>query len=81
MALVKVYITLKKGIADPQGMIVSNALKNLGYDGVGEVRVGKYILLEIEGKDTQKIKEQVNSMCERLLANPIIEDYSFEVEN
>lgn len=81
MALVKVYITLKKGIADPQGQTIANALVNLGYDGVGEVRIGKYILLEIGGDDPEKMKEQVRSMCERLLANPIIENYSFEVEN
>lgn len=80
MALVKVYITLKKGIADPQGQTVSNALKNLGYSDVGEVRVGKYIILQLDGENPEKIKEQVDSMCQRLLANPVIEDYSYEVE-
>jgi len=76
MAHVKVYVTHKKGILDPQGKTVQGALKSLGYKNLSEVKIGKYIELEIEGKD---IKNQVDEMCKKLLANPIIEDYTFEV--
>ena len=79
MAHVKVYVTHKKGILDPQGKTVQGALKSLGYKNLSEVKIGKYIELEIEGKDKKKIEAQVEEMCKKLLANPIIEDFTFEV--
>jgi phosphoribosylformylglycinamidine synthase PurS subunit len=78
MAKVKVYVTLKPTLLDAQGRVVANALQNLGYDNVEEVRMGKYI--EIEVKENGKpVSEQVDEMCRRLLANPNIENYKFEV--
>lgn len=80
MAKVKIYVTHKKGILDPQGKTVETALKSLGYKNVANVHIGKYIELEIEGpKDKAKIEKQVAEMCEKLLSNPIIEQYRFEV--
>ncbi len=79
MVRVKVYITFKKGILDPQGETVAKALKALGFDEVKKARVGKYILLELE--DGERVEERVKAMCERLLANPVIEDYTFKIES
>ncbi len=80
MASAKVYVTLKEGIADPQGLTIMRALKSLGYEEVEDLRVGKYIELKISGYDARRIAERVREMSERLLANPIIEDYRVEVE-
>lgn len=76
----KVYVTHKKGILDPQGKTVESALKSLGYKNISNLHVGKYIELEIEGKDKTKAEKQIKEMCDKLLANPIIEQYRFEVE-
>jgi phosphoribosylformylglycinamidine synthase len=73
----RVNVTLKPGIADPQGQTIEKALPALGYDGVSEVRVGKLIELSVEASDQTDAKRRVEEMCERLLANPVIE--SFEV--
>ncbi len=75
----KIYVTHKKGVLDPQGKTVEGALKSLGYKNVFNVHIGKYIELEVEGEDKQKIESQVKEMCDKLLANPIIEQYRFEV--
>ncbi len=80
MAFAKVYVTLKEGISDPQGLTILRALKSLGYDEVEDLRVGKYMELKISGDDPEAISERVKEMSERLLANPIIEDYRVEVE-
>ncbi len=77
---VKVYVTLKKGVFDPQGKAVEDALHSLGFSGVGNVRVGKYIEMEINSTSTKEAERQTKEMCEKLLANPVIEDYSFKVE-
>lgn len=77
MAKVKIYVTHKKGILDPQGKTVEAALKSLGYKNVSDVHIGKYIELEVEA---HKVDQQVKEMCEKLLSNPIIEQYRFEVE-
>ena len=80
MAKVKIYVTPKKGILDPQGKTVESALHSLGYKNVGNVRIGKYIELEITNQQTnQQPNKQIDEMAKKLLANPIIEDYSFEV--
>jgi phosphoribosylformylglycinamidine synthase len=75
----KVYVTLKKGVLDPQGKAVANALKSMSFDEVREVRVGKYmeITMDRAGADEEK---RIKEMCERLLANTVIEDFRFEVE-
>lgn len=78
MAKVKVYVTPKKGVLDPQGKTVEHALVSLGYKNVSEVKIGKYIELDVKDKGV-RIEDQVNEMCKKLLSNPVIEDYRFEV--
>lgn len=81
MAKIKVFITSKKGVLDPQGKTVEAALHSLGYKNVEGVRIGKYVELEIiKEARPEKIKLQIDEMCKKLLSNPIIEDYRFEVE-
>lgn len=75
----KVYVTLKKGVHDPQGEAVLGTLKHLGFEDVQGVRVGKYIELHFDGVPKEKTKQQVEKMCQKLLANPVIESYTFEV--
>jgi len=75
----RVYVTLKRGILDPQGQAVLHALGSLGYSGVKDVRVGKLIELELETSDRPKAEDDLKTMGERLLANPVIEDYRFEI--
>ena len=78
--LAKIHITLKKDVLDPQGSVIANSLNSLGFDNVRDVRQGKFIELEIEGKDRDTATKQCNEMCEKLLANLVIEDYSVEIE-
>ena len=80
MFKVKIYISLKKGVADPEGITIKDALYSLNYKEVEEVRVGKYIQLKIEGVDKDGVKEKVNQMCQKLLVNPLIEEYSYQIE-
>jgi len=76
---VKVHVTLKEGVLDPQGSAVKTSLHHLGYSEVNDVRIGKVMNLNIEAtKET--IETKVKEMCDKLLANPVIEDYSYEVE-
>lgn len=75
----KVIITLKNGVLDPQGKAIGHALTNLGFDGVGEVRQGKLIELEVAETDPAKAKAQIEEMCRKLLANTVIENYSIEL--
>ncbi len=75
---VSVYITPKAGVLDPQGQAVLGSLHSLGYTEVADVRIGKYIVLELEGADPAQVEARVQEMCSRLLANPIIEDFRFE---
>ncbi|MBF6571502.1 MAG: phosphoribosylformylglycinamidine synthase subunit PurS [Candidatus Binataceae bacterium] len=76
---VKVFITPRKGILDPQGRAVEQALKTLGFNQIADVRVGRYIVLEVAGASAAGVREAAKKMCEQLLANPLIEDYRFEV--
>ncbi|WP_106494681.1 phosphoribosylformylglycinamidine synthase subunit PurS [Lentibacillus sp. Marseille-P4043] len=78
MKKVTVFITLKQGVLDPQGKAIQDSLNSLGYQEVEQARVGKYLELHVE--DNEDTEERVNDMCEKLLANPVIEDYRFEVE-
>ncbi len=80
MYVAKVYITLKPTVNDPQGLTIKGALHNLGFTSVEDVRAGKYMEVRIEESDPTEAKEQVNEMCRRLLANPVIENYRFELE-
>ena len=80
MAQVKVFVTLKPSLLDAQGKVVQGALQQLGYDTVSQVRVGKYIELTVaEDAPASDIETQVREMCGKLLANPVIEDYRYEV--
>ena len=76
----KITVTLKKSVMDPQGATVEHALSSLGYDGVGNVRMGKYIELDINLQDRDKAEEQVDEMCDKLLSNPVIEKYHVDLE-
>jgi phosphoribosylformylglycinamidine synthase len=80
MYLAKVYITLKPTVNDPQGLTIKGALHTLGFKSVQEVRAGKYIEIKIEEKDLEKAKSETQEMCKKLLANPVIELYRFELE-
>jgi len=80
VARARVYVTLKEGILDPQGKTVLRALKSLGYDEVENLRIGKYMELALDGEDGEKLEARLLEMCEKLLANPIIENYRVEVE-
>ncbi len=80
MLKAEIYITLKKTVADPQGLTIKHALDALGYRSVAEARIGKLITLKLDIKDKQEAREQVQQMCKKLLANPIIEDFSFEIK-
>ena len=73
-----VHVTLKNGVLDPQGKAIEHALDGLGFDGVGEVRQGKVIELDLEASDQDSARKQVTDMCEKLLANTVIEDYSID---
>jgi phosphoribosylformylglycinamidine synthase len=75
----RVYVMLKNGVLDPQGAAVKHALGALGFDGVSGVRQGKVIELDLAGTDADAAKAQVTEMCEKLLANTVIENYSIEI--
>lgn len=76
----KVYVTLKPGVFDPQGKTVLGSLQSLGYQALTDVRVGKLIELQIETKSKKEAEAQLKEMCERLLANTVIEDYKIFLE-
>lgn len=76
----KIHITLKPGVLDPQGKAVGHALEALGFDGLGDVRQGKYIEIDLAGSDADEAKTQVDAMCRQLLANMVIENYEIEIE-
>jgi phosphoribosylformylglycinamidine synthase subunit PurS len=78
--LVKVFVTPRKGILDPQGRAVEQSLKTLGFAGVAAVRVGRYIVLELDAPNVEQARQTVRQMCGQLLTNPNIEDYTFEIE-
>jgi len=77
---VKVFITPKKGVLDPQGRAIEHSLRSLGFDNVGQVRMGKYIELDVAAASSDEAAGEVKRMCDRLLANSVIEDYRVEVE-
>ncbi len=76
----RVEVRLKQGVLDPQGKAVEQGLHGLGFSGVREVRVGKLIEFQVEGASSDAIREQVTAMCERVLANTVIESYRIHVE-
>ena len=78
-ARVEVFVQLKHGMLDPQGKTLEHALEALGYSGVQDVRVGKWITFAVEGDSREEIGGKVEEMCRRLLANTVIERYSYEL--
>ena len=80
MYLAKIYISLKPTVNDPQGLVIRGALHNLGFTEVASVRAGKYMEVKLEGNDLGIARQQVSEMCKKLLANPVIENYRFELE-
>ncbi len=75
----RVHVTLKSGVLDPQGEAVRHALGSLGFGGVGEVRIGKVIEVELAETDPAAAEAEVRAMCEKLLANTVIENYAVEI--
>ena len=76
----KIDVTLKKSVLDPQGQTVLQALHSLGFQGVKGLRVGKHFELTLNSGDRKKAEAELKTMCDRLLTNPIIEEYSFQLE-
>ena len=75
----RVFITLRNGVLDPQGKAIGHALNGLGFASVGEVRQGKVIDLELSDSDPEKARTDLKAMCEKLLANTVIENYAIEL--
>jgi phosphoribosylformylglycinamidine synthase len=78
--LAKIHITLKKDVLDPQGKVIANSLSDLGFEGIKSVRQGKYIEIILDGDNKDAAANKLNQMCEKLLANLVIEDYSVEID-
>ncbi len=76
----KIIITPKKAVVDPQGKTVQSALAHMGYTELGAVHVGKYLEVELTGADKDTARKQIDDACHKLLSNPVIEDYRFEIE-
>lgn len=80
MLQAEIKITLKKTVADPQGLTVKHALESLEYAGIKKVRMGKFVTISLDTDNEKEAQQQVGEMCQKLLANPIIEDYKIEIK-
>lgn len=76
----QIYVTLRPSVLDPAGTAVQSGLTHLGYDNVGQVRIGKYIELTLRADSEAIASEQLHRICDQLLANPVIENYRFELQ-
>ena len=76
----RIYITLRSSVLDPAGTAVQSGLQQMGYTGVEGVRIGKYVEMNLTAEDEADAKTQLDQMCDRLLANPVIENYCFEID-
>jgi phosphoribosylformylglycinamidine synthase len=76
----RIIITPKKAVLDPQGKTVQSALAHLGYTGIADVRIGKYLEVELTGADKEAARQQLDAACHRFLSNPVIEDYRLEID-
>ena len=76
----QIYVTLRPSVLDPAGTAVQSGLSHLGYDTVGQVRIGKYIELTLIAENEAAASEQVDRMCDQLLANPVVENYRFDLK-
>jgi len=75
----RIYVTLRPSVLDPAGTAVQSGLQHMGYETVEQVRIGKYVELMLSAADEDKAREQVDRICDRLLANPVIENYRFDL--
>jgi phosphoribosylformylglycinamidine synthase len=75
----KITVTPKRAVVDPQGKTIQQALEHMGYKGIQAVHVGKYLEIDIQG-DAETVRRQIDDACHKLLSNPVIEDYHFELE-
>ena len=75
----KIIVTPKKAVVDPQGKTIQGALEHMGYTGIQAVHMGKYLEIEVTG-DRETVRRQIDEACHKLLSNPVIEDYQFELE-
>ncbi len=80
MLKANIHVILKKTLFDPQGLAAQHALNSMGYEKVESVRIGKFITLNIDSTDRVQAEKELEQMCEKLLANPVIEDYSITIE-
>ena len=78
--IAKIHITFKNGVLDPQGKAVHHALKDLGYNEVSEIQMGKYLELKMDGVSREEAENRVTEMCEKLFTNTVIESYRFTLE-
>ena len=78
---IKVFVTPKKNVLDPQGVAVGHALESLGLRALKGTRVGKVVELEVEGADSPAFRAQLDKLCRDLLSNPVIEDYQYEISS
>ena len=78
--LAKVFVTLKPAVNDPQGVTIQNGLHSMGYESVQQVRMGKYMEVQVEEPDKAAAQARIDEMCRKLLANTVIEDYRFDLE-
>jgi len=76
---VKIFITLKNGVVDPQGITIKGALESLGHQGIVNIRLGKYIQMELNSRSREEAEKDIEEMCGKLLANPVIENYRYEI--
>ena len=78
---VKIFVSLKRGVLDPQGKAIERSLHSLGYGEAHDVRMGKYIELDVDSDSCESVVARIREMCDKLLANPVIEDYRFEISD
>jgi phosphoribosylformylglycinamidine synthase len=78
---VKIFVSLKRGVLDPQGKAIERSLHSLGYGEARDVRMGKYIELGVDADSRESAEARIRQMCDKLLANPVIEDYRFEISD
>ncbi|MFL2646068.1 MAG: phosphoribosylformylglycinamidine synthase subunit PurS [Dehalococcoidia bacterium] len=78
--IARIKVTLKELVNDPQGLVVEDGLKTLGFEEINNVRIGKYIEINLNAPNEEMAREQLNEMCKKLLSNIVIENYEFELE-
>jgi phosphoribosylformylglycinamidine synthase len=76
----RIIVMPKRTVLDPQGKTVKHALESMGFAGIKDVRVGKFMEIELEGGDTAEVQKKIDEACHKLLSNPVIEEYRFEID-